>query len=339
MAENTKIEWATHTFNAWAGCEKVSRGCKNCYAERDTRAYGYLKGWGAGTPRRRTSAAYWRKPLRWNKDQEIAEARARDAGEPLPMRPRVFAQSWSDTWEDRRDLDGLRDDLHALIQATPYLIWLMLTKRSEEQAAYYLRHGVPGNVLPGITGEDQATLDARSPHITSLGVPWFLSAEPMVGPLTVTRPCDSCTERGLAGPLRALEEPETDCDDVLPGLVWVIPGGESGLGRGIQPMPSRWPRLLRDECQFHGIAFLMKQWGEFMDDGCPNHAELGDPYGYINTTTGNRVVNPDRALHGDEVVPVWRVGKEAAGRRLDGRTWDELPAIFSHSENGSCGRA
>ena len=34
MAENTKIEWANHTFNPWFGCQKVGPGCDHCYAER-----------------------------------------------------------------------------------------------------------------------------------------------------------------------------------------------------------------------------------------------------------------------------------------------------------------
>lgn len=44
--ENTKIEWATHTFNPYEGCQKVSAGCTNCYAE--TRANRYKSSrWGA----------------------------------------------------------------------------------------------------------------------------------------------------------------------------------------------------------------------------------------------------------------------------------------------------
>jgi hypothetical protein len=33
MGENSKIEWCDHTFNPWIGCQKVSPGCDNCYAE------------------------------------------------------------------------------------------------------------------------------------------------------------------------------------------------------------------------------------------------------------------------------------------------------------------
>ena len=47
MAENTKIEWADHTFNPWMGCTRVSPACDNCYAAdmMDAR-YGRVK-WGA----------------------------------------------------------------------------------------------------------------------------------------------------------------------------------------------------------------------------------------------------------------------------------------------------
>lgn len=30
---DSKIEWCDHTFNPWWGCEKISAGCKHCYAE------------------------------------------------------------------------------------------------------------------------------------------------------------------------------------------------------------------------------------------------------------------------------------------------------------------
>lgn len=48
MAENTKIEWANHTFNPWFGCQKVGPGCDHCYAEgwatAGNRAFGTVKG-------------------------------------------------------------------------------------------------------------------------------------------------------------------------------------------------------------------------------------------------------------------------------------------------------
>lgn len=118
--ENTKIEWADHTFNPWIGCTKVSDGCKHCYAEHlmDTRL-GRVK-WGPQGIRQRTSAAYWRYPLKWNKRLE-----------GTGRRERVFCASLADVFEDRPELEEWRQDLYHLISETPNLDWLLLTKRPE----------------------------------------------------------------------------------------------------------------------------------------------------------------------------------------------------------------
>ncbi len=119
MAENSKIEWTTHTFNPWIGCQKVSPGCDNCYAEAmmDHR-YGRVK-WGPHGERVRTSAANWGKPMQWDK-----AARARG------VRDRVFCASLAD-WLDNKVPGSWREQLGLLIQATPNLDWLLLTKRIE----------------------------------------------------------------------------------------------------------------------------------------------------------------------------------------------------------------
>jgi protein gp37 len=123
MAENSNIEWTHHTFNPWIGCTKVSDGCKNCYAENlmDKR-YGRVK-WGPQGTRVRTSEANWKKPLKWNRE---AEAK----GE----RHRVFCASLADVFEDKPDqpeMEQWRLELLELIIKTPYLDWLLLTKRPE----------------------------------------------------------------------------------------------------------------------------------------------------------------------------------------------------------------
>jgi protein gp37 len=80
----------------------------------------------------------------------------------------------------------------------------------------------------------------------------------------------------------------------LGDLDWVIVGGESGPGA--RPMQPAWVRSLRDQCVDADVAFLFKQWG--------NWAPVDPP----------------------EVPGHMRmVGKKAAGRELDGRTWDQYP--------------
>jgi len=51
MAQNSKIEWTTHTANLWHGCTKVHKGCDNCYAEALAKRWGNDV-WGNDKPRK-----------------------------------------------------------------------------------------------------------------------------------------------------------------------------------------------------------------------------------------------------------------------------------------------
>jgi protein gp37 len=87
---------------------------------------------------------------------------------------------------------------------------------------------------------------------------------------------------------------------------WVITGGESG-GKARPPNPT-WFRSLRDQCREAGAAFHFKQWGEWVPAA-------------IRAVNGGAV---QCRIVADGAIMV-RLGKKAAGRELDGRTWDELP--------------
>ena len=119
MGKDSRIEWTHHTFNPWWGCVKVSPAYKHCYAEGWAKRVG-LDVWGARAPRRFFSDAHWREPLKWNRGAETA-------GE----RRRVFCASMADVFEARDDLNPWRERLWQLIEATPFLDWLLLTKRPE----------------------------------------------------------------------------------------------------------------------------------------------------------------------------------------------------------------
>ncbi|MCP5018382.1 MAG: DUF5131 family protein, partial [Ketobacter sp.] len=100
MAENSKIEWCDHTFNPWAGCQPVSPACDHCYAEADTKRYGYVQ-WGPKADRRRTGAGTWEKPLKWNREAE-------EKG----IRYRVFCASWADVFDNHKSIKPeWRDDI------------------------------------------------------------------------------------------------------------------------------------------------------------------------------------------------------------------------------------
>jgi protein gp37 len=150
MGKNSKIEWTHHTFNPWWGCTKVSPACKNCYAETWARRIG-ADIWGRSAPRRFFSDQHWRAPLAWNSE-------AQDEG----VRRRVFCASMGDVFEGRTDLNEWRVRLWQLIEDTPWLDWLLLTKRPE-RALDYVPWDLewPENVWVGTTVENQRWVDHR----------------------------------------------------------------------------------------------------------------------------------------------------------------------------------
>jgi len=323
MSENTKIEWCDHTFNPWEGCQKIGPGCDHCYAETRNARFsgGQAINWGPGAPRRRTSAANWKLPLKWNRQFELKQNAWRkfvasnpgmsdqqllEAGFVMPKRPRVFCASLADVF-DNAVSDDWRADLFDLIAATPNLDWLLLTKRIgnvEAMVPYEWtcpKRGWPVNVWLGATIVNQAEANRDIPKL--LRVPAakrFLSMEPLLGLVQI-----DVIELGGVSEIYPLVG-TTRCEDFdgnpipdIPALDWVIVGGESGPGA--RPKSPEWARSLRDQCQTASVPFLFKQWGEWLPmlgqaEGVPVRAKTTTPDGWV----------------------MGHAGKKAAGRLLDG---------------------
>jgi protein gp37 len=232
MGENSKIEWTTHTFNPWWGCARVSPACENCYAETFATVRQKMTLWGTKAPRRFFGDKHWNEPLKWDR---VAKAEG--------VRARVFCASMADVCEDREDLVVHKRRLASLVDATPNLDWLFLTKRPENFGStlalmWPARTTWPFNVWLGTTVENQKYADLRIPSIARYGasaVVRFLSMEPLLGPV--------------------------DLSSYLGVVDWVILGGESGSeARGTTP---DWFRKLRDQADAAGIPVNFKQWGEY----------------------------------------------------------------------------
>jgi protein gp37 len=229
MGITTEISWTHSTFNPWIGCTNVSPGCDHCYAESMARRFGWTK-WG-NNPRKRTSAAYWRQPLRWNVDHVrfFHEHKCRQ---------RVFCASLADVFDNQVPKEW-RDDLWNLIHATPNLDWLLLTKRPQN-----IRKMLPDdwgktgyqNVWLGTTAEDQPRFDQRWKILSGVSaIITFISYEPAIGPLRLP----------FHGPYPH----------------WLISGGESGgRARALNP---QWIRDIIADCRRCGVAPFHKQWGTY----------------------------------------------------------------------------
>lgn len=338
MSANSKIEWTDHTFNPWTGCTKVSPGCGGCYAEAWSKRAGAKVGkWGPGAPRVRTTPANWSMPLRWNAQADAFMAQH-------GRRQRVFCASLADVF-DSEVPELWRWDLFRLIHDTPNLDWLLLTKRIgnaadmlEEAAAAALcdfegRHrwsAAPwSHVWIGATVVNQPEADRDIPKL--LATPTarrFLSMEPLLGSVCLTELQPPGAGRAwydaLTGRVSAMGGSQPGSD--VPGLDWVIVGGESGPGA--RPMHPDWARSLRDQCQAAGVPFLFKQWGEWTPGVNVNrHSGTVEAAWWIDgrwMPGRENLANDDG--HRDDEPDLYRVGKKAAGRLLDGRTWDEVPA-------------
>lgn len=268
MGKTTGITWTHSTFNGWIGCTHAPLAdgstnplCDCCYAERENGHWKWNGGlWGPGAPRKLTSINYWNEPFRWDKQ-------AAASGEPW----RVFAFSLADVfdveapaWPEDRQLPGLgacdtirdlfssgfssRSELsmparviffREVVDKTPNLTWLILTKRYE-QAAELLRfmYGarVPRNIWVIFSAGTQQTLNEAMLWLPQIDASVRgISAEPLLGDMDF-RPY--------------FERKQID---------WVITGGESGPKA--RKMDLAWEATIRYQCGDYGVAYFLKQLG------------------------------------------------------------------------------
>jgi protein gp37 len=308
-------------------------GCLNCYAAKQAaRGLPGLNSPTTGEPyaRTTTSGPRWTgkvdlipkmlaKPLSWRK--------------PRPGRrgTRCFVNSMSDLFHESLPFEHIAA-VFGIMAACPHITFQVLTKRPERAVKFFrwvetfadlvqstvlgvvlhyaqrecpdpsLRDTSPilatpwplPNVWLGTSVEDQATADLRIPLLRSApAAVQFVSYEPALGPVDFTR---------------------------FQPIDWLICGGESGPGA--RPMHSEWARSARDQCQAAGVPFFFKQWGEWVPGCAP-----GRPWAYVSldgTVKGHGQPVDAETRDWDMVR---KVGKSAAGRLLDGRTWEEFPEV------------
>lgn len=316
MSDHSKIEWTDATWNPTTGCTKVSPGCDHCYAEKITERFH-----GPGSfatvalhPDRLDKPLHWRKPRL------------------------VFVNSMSDLFHDSVP-DEFIARVFAVMALTPQHTYQILTKRHGRMRsllrspdframvadqvgvsdAIYSRELVGWslpNVWCGVSVENQQWADIRIPALLDTpAAVRFLSCEPLLGPVDLSG--------GMAY-------------DPLDGIGWVIVGGESGPGA--RPMHPNWARSLRDQCQDARVPFLFKQRGEWTWNERDHFTMPRKPYsdrvavihpaGMVAMTKANPF-NPFERSHPNWNTRIERVGKHRAGRDLDGRQWDQYPAVAS----------
>ena len=327
---STKIEWCQETINPLPGCSKISEGCQNCYAIRmanrfrGTPKYHGLVEHGNWTGRLNYWAADLEKPLRWKKPR------------------RIFVNSMGDLFHPAIDVDGQAyDAIMHMVRRCSRHTFLFLTKRPGKMR--WVCERIWGNDLPknawfGVTAENQRRADERIPILLQIpAAVRFVSVEPMLGPISLPRVnfhCDLCDGTGILsrwpkgachycngrGEIPAISTDPQFGKPSTPArkIHWVICGGESGPGA--RPMNPEWARSLKDQCVAAGVPFLLKQLGEYCEVVNPSKERFVFYRDGKRPEFGYGMLDVNRPH-----IFIEKVGKKAAGRKIDGLIWDKYP--------------
>jgi protein gp37 len=158
---HTGIEWTDKTWNPTTGCNKVSPGCANCYAEALTKRFpkNFSNGFNLTLHPERI-----KEPLRWRTPS------------------RIFVNSMSDLFHEDVPFDFIGEVL-SVIHSTPWHIYQILTKRPERLLDFSCKFEFPENVWLGVSVEKQNYVE-RIEYIRQIPASVrFISCEPLLGPL------------------------------------------------------------------------------------------------------------------------------------------------------------
>ena len=304
---STKIEWChipgtqPKVWNLVTGCNKVSQGCKNCYAEV---MHKRLTGMGQ---------TKYQQPFLNGAvmHQDILNL-------PLTYKKpcTIFVNSMSDLFHEDVTFHFLWD-VWEIMSATPHHTFIILTKRPSRLFNFFqwaknlksFTAALP-NVWLGVSCENQETANERIPLLLQIpAAVRFLSCEPLLGAIDLTEITENnnTSYDVLIGKIYHYGD-----DEEFEKIDWVIAGGESG--HNARPMHPNWALKLRDDCKYANVPFFFKQWGEYIK-AAPG--QIGNP----NKNKNFISVNDGNGNWCDMV----KVGKKKAGRKINEIEYNEFP--------------
>jgi protein gp37 len=319
MSQKSKIEWTDATWNPVRGCSRVSEGCRNCYAERIAARFNGFQfdGMAADSVRFQPFSGFaemTKAGPRWTGKVELIESKL---DEPLHWKKprRIFVNSMSDLFHESLPDEAI-DRVFAVMALCPQHTFQVLTKRPERMLRW-ASEGINVRQRVQTLGENIRWAGPKRNQQDASFTPFNDRTHWPLPNLHLGVSCENQATkprieflRQTPAAVRFLSlEPLLENIGVidLTGIHQVIVGGESGPGA--RPMNPDWVRSIRDQCVAAGVPFFFKQWGEYT----PTH--IFDPA---------MVKVPSGKGYNSAMV---RVGKKAAGCLLDGRTWDEGPAL------------
>lgn len=280
----TKIDWADMVWNPVTGCTPISEGCQHCYAERMAKRLQLMA------------------PKKYSQGFAV-KCHPEALSEPLKIKKpqRIFVCSMGDLFHDDVPDDFILKVLEVAEKA-PQHTFIVLTKRPGRALQLFHNWGLvpddflgvppsgeafPKNIWFGVTVENQTRADERISLLLEIpAAVRFVSVEPMLSAVDLAYLCFN----------------GADSFGTLPGLDWIICGGETGPDA--RPMHPDWVRSLRDQCKAAEVPFFFKQWGEWFPDA-------------------KRYFHAQSQIFGNTAI--FKIGKKAAGHMLDGKEHREFP--------------
>lgn len=162
-SSKTGIEWTDKTWNPTTGCDKVSPGCRYCYAEALTERFprSFSQGFQLTLhPERLDQPRKWRTPSR------------------------IFVNSMSDLFHKDVPLDYLQE-VFAVMRETPWHIYQILTKRAQDLARLAPQLEWSENIWIGVSVENQQYVHRIDALRQVPAAVRFLSCEPLLGSLNL----------------------------------------------------------------------------------------------------------------------------------------------------------
>lgn len=284
------IEWTDETLNVVVGCQRVSPGCENCYAEKVAHR--------GMSPQHKGLTVVGKAGVRWSGEVRLVPEQLE---KPLRWRKprRIFVCSMADLFHPSVPNEFIAAVL-GLAAATPQHTYQILTKRPQRMREFFAwlddwkwmdgrqvaRAGVCRsiardyvaasvdmndarwplpNVWLGVSVEDQQRADERIPVLLECPAALrFLSCEPLLGPVDLSAWLETptLTDQDLDMPdgaeVDGLRREGQNFRRVA-GIGWAIVGGESGPGARECDLGD--VRSIVQQCQGADVPVFVKQLG------------------------------------------------------------------------------